>query len=107
MTTPLQKSKSKEEIITDLPIKLDNTILRNKELTNFKKKLNESFGNLSPDTASVLSANDLLNKFEEHIVEKATEDAAREVRKRLNWFSKAWATAETTNNKAAKLKMRT
>lgn len=77
-TNPIIKSTSKEDIATAEPIKkIDISILRNKELSNFQKKINYFFDELSPDDVNVLSSNNLNIKFKEHVVEKATELATK------------------------------
>ena len=71
------------------PKKIDNAILRKKEIENFRKKINNFLNNLTSDELNLLSTNDLLNKFEEYVVEAATELAEREIRKRPDWFTES------------------
>jgi hypothetical protein len=68
--------------------KVDNDTLRNKELKNFQKKVDEFFNNLSePDLFSTPS--DLINDFEEHITSAAVDVAPAKIRQRPDWFTEA------------------
>ncbi len=81
--------KKKSDVDAPPPVqKINNNILRNKELPNFQKKVNEYFSNLQPEKAELLSPSELLDKFEEHIFQAAHEVATREQKKRPDWFTK-------------------
>ena len=69
--------------------KINNNILRNQELPNFQKKINEYLENLQPEKVELLSPSDLLNDFEEHIVQSALDVAAREEKVRPDWFTES------------------
>ena len=77
---PVVKSPKKRDRDTDNkpPKKIDNAILRKKEIENFRNKISNFLNNLTSDDLNLLSTNDLLNKFEEYVVEAATELAERE-----------------------------
>ena len=47
------------------------------------------FNNLTADELNLLSPNDLLNNFEQYIVDTATELAEKEIRKRPDWFTES------------------
>ena len=59
---------------------------RNRKL---QKKSATSLITLTSDDLHLLSTNDLLKKFEEYVVEAATELAEKEIKKRPNWFSES------------------
>jgi hypothetical protein len=70
-------------------MKLDNTILRGTELSNFQEKVNEFFERLPLESAIHLTPSELLDDLEAHIVKKANEVASIETKKRTDWFSEA------------------
>jgi len=77
-----ENEKNKSDIDAPPPVqKINNNILRNEELPNFQKKINEYFSNLQPEKAELLSPSELLDEFEEHIVQAAHDVAAREPKK--------------------------
>jgi hypothetical protein len=87
---PVIKSRKKESNADrPPPKKIDNAILRRKEIKNFKNKISDFLNNLTPDDFNLLSTNDLLNKFEESVVDTATELAEREIKKRPDWFTES------------------
>ena len=53
------------------------------------KMKSDFLNNLTPDDFNLLSTNDLLNKFEEFVVDTATELGEREVKKRPDWFTES------------------
>ena len=86
---PLLKKKTPKE---DTPTikEIDNKILRNKQLQNFKNKVSQYFDNLSSsEDAQFLSASEILENFENHIYEAAFEVAASETRKQPDWFTES------------------
>ena len=85
----IKNPKKDRSANSEPPKKIDNAILRKKEKENFKKKISDFLNNLTPDDLNLLSTNDLLNKFEEYVVETATELAEREIKKRPDWFSES------------------
>jgi hypothetical protein len=70
LNTPLlRKKETQKELLP--PQSIDNKILRNQELSNFQKGVQNFFDNLQPDTATFQSPTELLNSFESHIVQTA------------------------------------
>jgi hypothetical protein len=87
LNSPLLKKKKDPQENSKPATKLNNTILRGKELSNFQKKVNEFFDELSFDSTINLSPSELLDELETHIVKEANEKAKVKVRKRPDWFS--------------------
>jgi hypothetical protein len=85
---PLLKKKTPKEDAPPVQ-KTDNNILRNKQLQNFKNKVDEFFNNLSPEESLLLSPSDILDNFEKHIYQAAYDLAASECRKRPDWFTES------------------
>ena len=55
----------------------------------FLKKVEEYFTNPSSESATLLSPSELLEDFEKHIVQSATEVATTETKRRADWFTEA------------------
>ena len=92
ISSPILKTKNQEKGKKADPIpkkKIDNNILRNKELPNFKKRVEEFFENLSLQTTMFSTPSELIDEFESHIAEAAFEVAAAETKTRPDWFTEA------------------
>ena len=87
---PLLKNKEgkKSGEIENKPPKVDNNILRKKEIKNFQKKVDEFFDNLS-ELSIFSTPSELMDDFKEHFKSAALEVAPAEVRHRPDWFTEA------------------
>jgi len=85
---PLLKNKegTKSGENENKPPKVDNNILRKKEVKNFQKKVDEFFDNLS-ELSIFSTPSELMDDFEEHVKSAALEVAPAEVRHRPDWFT--------------------
>mmetsp|Transcript_1493 Transcript_1493/g.2313 ORF Transcript_1493/g.2313 Transcript_1493/m.2313 type:complete len:881 (+) Transcript_1493:452-3094(+) len=108
LNTPLLRKKEAQK--GSLPTQtIDNKILRNQELSNFQKGVQNFFDNLQPDTMNFQSPTELLSNFESHIVQTAVDVAAKKKKKRPDWFSESEQTLVDLiekRNKAFKLCMK-
>ena len=68
-------SKKDEKSEKTLTLKINNNLLRNKELSNFQKKVDEYFTNLSTEDAIHLPPSELLENFESYIADAAFDVA--------------------------------
>ena len=82
------ETKSTEKKNENKTPKIDNNILRNKEVKNFQKKVDEFFDNLN-ELSIFSTPSELIDDFEEHIKSAALEVAPAEVRHRPDWFTEA------------------
>ena len=88
LNTPLLRKETTKKDFVPTPT-IDNKILRNQELSNFQKGVKSFFDNLQPESAIFQSPSDLLDSFESHIVQTAVDVAARQKKKRPDWFSES------------------
>ena len=87
---PLLKKRNEEDNNPWPPVqKINNKVLRGRELPTFEKKVEEYFSNLSQDNANLLSPSELLDDFESHIVQAAANVASTETKRRPDWFTEA------------------
>ena len=83
-----EETKSTENKNENKTPKLDNNILRNKEVKNFQKKVDAFFDNLN-ELSIFSTPSELIDEFEEHIKSAALEVAPAEVRHHPDWFTEA------------------
>jgi len=87
LSGPLLKKKETTENKNDHKIqKIDNNILRNKEIKNFQRKVDEFFDNLN-EFSIFSTPSELIEEFEEHITTAALEGAPAQQRHRPDWFT--------------------
>ena len=65
--------------------KIDKNTLRNKEVKNFQKKVDEFFDGLN-ELSIFSTPSDLIDDFEEHIRSVALDVATAKIRHRPDWF---------------------
>jgi hypothetical protein len=89
LSGPLLKKKETTENKNNHKIqKIDNNILRNKEIKNFQRKVDEFFDNLN-EFSIFSTPSELIEEFKEHITTAALEVAPAQQRHRPDWFTDA------------------
>ena len=89
MSKPLLKKKKAHQDTMRTTTKINNTLLRTIELSNFQEKVNKFFEKLPFEAAMHQPLSELLNNLEKHVVQCANKVASTKTRKRPDWFSEA------------------